>query len=431
MASISVADDIGCLNRQLFSNLDARLDYEGGPEKVLLDLDHLSVHITMSSADVYVAPIHRFYIDVRPLIPMTRRDSKSLPLLSMLRAEQQASIQAYKRPADRLMSLGSALLKYFFIHQYAKVPWKDICISKTAKPHGRPYWDPLADWKGKGGIEFNVTHQNGLVALVGCLTSTAQSPDYAAPLTMNSGNQMENAYFQVRLGVDLACTQEEGRTPSDVTTQDKLEEWVDIFKEMFSEASRKDMKSALVSNANSDVNIIQKRFRRFYAHWALKEAFIKMVGEGLLADWLAQLEFENVHAPDPAIKHDHPCDGFSWAFRDQEEFKWTPPGNAVKNISPTLYGKKVDRVQMQLVAYEKDYLFATASKGIVEPEEGRWIKLDIDKDVRPCAEGRCKCLEEKITDMSSVITSPIFSDIPAEERPSYTLVQADELSQGL
>ena len=384
--------------------------------------------MALSTSSEYLAPIYRFYIDVRPQIPLMSRDSTALPLLSTLRAEQQASILGYMRPADRLMSLGSALLKYVFIHKYARVPWKDIHISKTPKPHGRPYWSPLASWKGKGGIEFNVTHQYGLIGLVGCLTPTAQSPIYSSPLTRIEEGQPDSD-FQVRLGVDVACTREEGRTPADVTTQDKLDEWVDIFAEMFSEASRNDMKSALILHANPEVTIIQQRFRRFYAHWALKEAFIKMVGEGLLADWLAELEFQNVNAPDPATEHDHPCDGFSWAFRDQEELKWTPPIKAVKDISATLYGEKVDDVQMQLVAYEQDFLFAIASKGIVEldpgDEVGRWIKLDIEKDIRPCAEGSCKCLEESITDMTSVITSPIFSKLSPEHPPSYTLIQAE------
>ena len=384
--------------------------------------------MTLLKPGEYVAPIHRFYIDVRPQIPLTSRNSKELPLLSTLRAEQQASILGYMRPADRLMSLGSALLKYVFIHKYARVPWKDVHICKTPKPHGRPYWSALPDWKGEGGIEFNVTHQNGLIALVGCLTPTAQSPTYSSPLTRIEEGQSDSK-SQVRLGVDMACTREEGRTPADVTTQDKLDEWIDIFAEMFSEASRKDMKSASVPHAEPEVDIIHKRFRRFYAHWALKEAFIKMVGEGLLADWLAELEFVNVQAPDPATEHDHPCDGFSWAFRDQEELKWTPPIKAVKDISAKLYGKRVDDVQMHLVAYEQDFLFATAIKGIVEPgegdEAGRWIKLDIEKDIRPCAEGRCNCLQENIADMSSVITSPIFSEAPPEQKSSYTLLQAE------
>ena len=384
--------------------------------------------MALSSPSEYVAPIHRFYIDVRPQIQLTSRNSKLLPLLSTIRAEQQASILAYMRPADRLMSLGSALLKYVFIHKYARVPWKDIQVSKTPKPHCRPYWSPPPGWKGEGGIEFNVTHQNGLVAIVGCLTPTAQSPNYSSPLTKDQEHQT-GTNFQVRLGVDMACTQEEGRTPSDITTQDKLDEWVDIFAEMFSEASRKDMKSASLPHAEPGVNIIHRRFRSFYAHWALKEAFIKMVGEGLLADWLADLEFGNVHAPDPVTEHDHPCDGFSWALRDQEEVKWTPPAKTVKNISATLYGKKVDDVRMQLVAYEQDFLFATAIKGIFEPgegdEAGRWIKLDIEKDIRPCAEGRCNCLQESIADMSSVTTSPIFSQSPPKQKSSYNLLQAE------
>jgi len=46
--------------------------------------------------------------------------------------------------------------------------------------------------------------------------------------------------------------------------------------------------------------VIDEKVRRFYAYWCLHEAFIKMQGEALLADWLKELDFRNVRAPKPA-----------------------------------------------------------------------------------------------------------------------------------
>lgn len=221
---------------------------------------------------------------------------------------------------------------------------------------------------------------------------------------------------QVRLGVDLACTREEGRSPKDVTSQAKLDDWVDIFGEMFSETCRNDMKHASVPGTDN-LTIFQKRLRRFYAYWGLKEAFIKMVGEGLLADWLQELEFENVRVPDPASPDDFPDDGFSWAFNDAEERKWTPPDRAVKDISATLYGHRVNDVQLDLVAYEQDFLVATAMRGVRDAAEGTnggWINLDIEKDIRPCAESRCRCLIEKVGSRPTSSKSPLT--IPGDER---------------
>lgn len=356
----------------------------------------------MASNDGYKTSIARYYIDIRPLIPSNKADPTFLPLIGTLFDEQQATIKKFLRPADRLMSLGSALLKYYLIHRYALIPWDGVRISKTPKPHRRPYWQPPPDWSGEGGLEFNVTHQNGLVAMIGCKTPIAQIQDYSPPLSQLNGVSSappipEATAKQVRLGVDLACTKEEGRTPKDVASQASLDEWVDIFGEMFSWRCRQDMKHASIPGADS-ATIYQKRLRRFYAYWSLKEAFIKMVGEGLLADWLKELEFENVIAPEPATAKDFPDDGFSWALHDDEEQKWSPPEKAIKDIKATLHGQSLKDVHLELVAYEHDFLLATSMRGVSDAagaSTGKWIKLDIDKEIRPCAEGRCQCLDTK------------------------------------
>ena len=356
----------------------------------------------MASGNGYHTAITRFYVDIRPLIPSNSHDPANLPLIDTLFDEQRESIKKFLRPADRLMSLASALLKYVFIHRYALIPWNEVRISKTPKPHQRPYWQPPPDWTGKGGLEFNVTHQNGLVALIGCKTPTAQSQEYSSPLrqsvSVSSPPVPEVAAKQVRLGVDLACTKEQGRTPKNVTTQAKLDEWVDIFGDVFSWRCRQDMKYAVIPDAD-ETNIFQKRLRRFYAYWSLQEAFIKMVGEGLLAEWLKELEFENVIAPEPASAEEFPDDGFSWAFNDDEERKWTPRDQAVKGLKAILHGQRVDDVQLDLVAYEEDFLLATSIRGVTDSSgasTARWVKLDIEKDIRSCAEGKCKCLDQKV-----------------------------------
>ncbi len=352
----------------------------------------------MASNGDYVTPITRFYVDVRPLIASNKDDPTNLPLIETLLGEQRETIRKFHRPADRLMSLASALLKYVFIHRYAKIPWNEVQISKTPKPHRRPFWQPPPGWTGEGGLEFNVTHQNGLIAMIGCQTPTAQSQDYSPPLlqqnSLSSSVPLPEATAeQVRLGVDLACTKEEGRTPKDVTSQASLDEWVDIFGEMFSSRCRQDMKHATIRDADN-ITIYQKRLRLFYAYWSLKEAFIKMVGEGLLADWLKELEFESVLAPEPATADDYPDDGFSWAFDNDEERKWTPADKAVTDIKAVLYGQKMDDVHLELMAYEQDFLLATSMRGVTDRNAmGKWIKLDIEKDIRPCATGNCHCLD--------------------------------------
>ncbi|ETN39443.1 uncharacterized protein HMPREF1541_05666 [Cyphellophora europaea CBS 101466] len=380
----------------------------------------------------YTTPIVRFYVDVRPAIPQARSATVELPLLDTLSRDQQDKVSAFMRPADRLMSLASALLKYVFIHRYAMIPWDEVRISRTPDPHRRPYWEPGAGSTGESGLEFNVSHQNGLVALIGCKTPEEQNQAYATHITHDSISPAdapplpETAHEQVRLGVDLACANEHGRTPADMTTQVKLDEWIDIFEEMFSEAARKHMKSAHFPDASSPAHVIQHRFRLFYAYWALKEAYIKMVGEGLLADWLSKLEFDRVSAPNPATAEDFPDDGFSWALRDEEETKWTPPDRAVRSITASMYGRELTDVSLSLVAYESDFLCATAMRGVQDSAEGtpqeRWIKLDIEKDIRPCAEGKCQCLAQKVVDVQAPLTAT--GSASATTELPYPIIQA-------
>lgn len=401
--------------------------------------------------------ITRYYIDTRPLVlpPSTPKSQQSLPLLSSLQYADQEAVTRFIRPADRFMSLASALLKYTFIHRRAKVPWPQIQMARTPHPHRRPYWEPPTIWTSPDpdtkGLEFNVSHQAGLVAIMGCTTPTAQLPNpstsisQTTPLSPTLPDQLDRldltghhtpglAAGQVRLGVDIACTNEDKRTPKDLTTQAEFEEWVDIFAEMFSDRERRDMQvapihvpvveredgefftdsddSSVEDGRAAEARHIEQKLRRFYAYWALKEAYIKMVGEGLLADWLRELEFVNVVAPPvpkglkqakrPAVGavpssqahnhgHLHP-DGYQ-----HESEKWTPPDKAEKGVTTLFRGKKVEDVDIELVAYDEDFILATATRGVREldtgPETRRWLRLDIDRDIRPCAEGTCSCLD--------------------------------------
>ncbi|KIX03899.1 uncharacterized protein Z518_07452 [Rhinocladiella mackenziei CBS 650.93] len=414
----------------------------------------------------YMTTIDRYYIDTRPLVPSPSnpKSRHSLPLLSTLQFSDQEAVTRFIRPADRFMSLASALLKYYFIHRRAKIPWSEVHISRTPHPHRRPFWEPPEDWEGQDesypggkqkikGLEFNVSHQAGLVAIIGCSTPTPQLPnshaDSLAPNLPESLDHMDLTGHHtlslpselIRLGVDIACTNEDKRTPKDLTTQAKFDEWVDIFAEMFSDRERRNMRVAPIhvpvvereegdgpgsdgddsptDHVNSvqrdrEAKIIQLKLRRFYAYWGLKEAYIKMVGEGLLASWLRELEFLDVVAPPVPAQHanhththnhkNNSSSGFSVVSPETEIEKWSPPSKAEKRMTTLLRGRKVEDVDIELVAYDADFMVATAMRGVREAEPDssstvgestsrrRWLKLDIEKDVRPCAEGRCRCL---------------------------------------
>lgn len=576
--------------------------------------------------------INRWYIDTRPLVPQPSNPKSlhSLPLLSTLQHADQEAVTRFIRPADRFMSLASALLKYTFIHRRAKIPWSQVQISRTPAPHRRPYWEPPENWSTTDiyddrdaiyggpcqvkGLEFNVSHQAGLVTIIGCSTPTAQipttivpNPNPFSPTVLDSLAQIDinthptttafNDRDVIRLGVDIACTNEDKRTPKDLTTQAKFDEWIEIFAEMFSDRERRHMRQSPIhvpvkereegewSDSNSsaassptdsheffkshEAKIIAMKLRRFYAYWGLKEAYIKMVGEGLLASWLRELEFLDVHAPPPpppkqiqnkpastlstqrprkssighgliesqnlplpasadvfahrkslaaisgglpavgetprqentttnaaagspvssqrpstsvlppldtsappahtrhrrtssipaadmyaqrrpsasadsasrprklsipasAARHRSPHHEYLSPFPDSpsttpslleparlspgpgdphhpspaETAKWTPPEQAERGMTTLFKGKRVEDVEIELVAYDTDFIIATAIRGVVEREipgdvgtfgegSGWWLRLDFEDDIAPCAEGRCACLEEQ------------------------------------
>ena len=358
--------------------------------------------------DAFHTPIVRYYVDIRPYAPISatrhlkppKKEDDHLPFLHTLPTETQEAITRYVRKPDRFMSLASALLKHLFIHKTAKIPWSKVEVSRTPKPHSRPYWAPPNDWSGKGfeGLEFNVSHQAGMVVLVGCKTPKRArearindqdeisirspaviNPDPTAVLEADSEID-EDEPENVRIGVDVACTHEPPRTP-DLSTQAKLEEWVDVFNEMFSNTEQNDMKHAPVPGLVGLTDLEQKA-RRFYTYWALKEAYIKMIGEGLLASWLRELEFRNVPVPNPSSTHAKN----SWTMLPDDEVSRLGVLFKNKNIAHTMH--------TTLEAFEDDFLIATMTRGVVDgPQNGsRWVSIDLFNDFELCATEKCLCL---------------------------------------
>lgn len=134
----------------------------------------------------------------------------------------------------------------------------------------------------------------------------------------------------------------------------------------------------------SEADAVKAGLRLFYTYWALKEAYIKMTGEALLAPWLRELEFTDVVAPGPV-----------------PESGWSKPYTGVRTW---LHGKEVQDVRVEVEAFEADYLVATAARGRRIGARSRddsidrdpWQVLEeinIEKDVAPCATGSCRCLE--------------------------------------
>ncbi|PYI23618.1 4'-phosphopantetheinyl transferase [Aspergillus violaceofuscus CBS 115571] len=344
----------------------------------------------------------RWYIDTRPLTATA--NPTNLPLITTLQPDDQASIRRFHHLKDKHMSLASNLLKYLFIHRSCRIPWDRITLSRTPAPHRRPCFIPSATLlestttstttKAIPRIEFNVSHQASLVALAG---TTIPDPADGVPT---------EGIPQV--GIDITCTNERQPASRNSTTpeppRDTFTNYVDIFAEVFSPEEIRLIKTLQPPTAHETTTTttttthtpqesssdagLEYSYRVFYAYWALKEAYIKMTGEALLAPWLRELEFAGVVAPEPAAPK-------------------TKVGEPYTGVRTTLHKQPVEEVRVEIVAFETDYLIATAARGpgigarrggsgADTAQQDSWEALreiDIERDVRPCAEGRCRCLE--------------------------------------
>ncbi|KAL2803013.1 hypothetical protein BJX63DRAFT_89524 [Aspergillus granulosus] len=319
----------------------------------------------------------RWYIDTRALTSTTT----TLPLLHTLRENDQTTVQKFYHLKDKHMSLASALLKYFFIHRTCRIPWSDVSISRTPDPHRRPCFIPNGSGNGSEGekipeIEFNVSHQASMVAIVG----TTISPPPSA--------EASEKWKKPEVGVDITCVNERQSRSGEGRSLATLKKYIEIFSEVFSAREMDDMRSLTGASAewrssDAENRLVDYGYRLFYTYWALKEAYIKMTGEALLAPWLRELEFSNVVAPGAESG-----DGIF--------------GEPYKSVRTTLYKQAVKDVRIEVVALEGDYLFATATRGggIGSESTGLgaedpWLpfeKVDIERDIGPCARGTCGCL---------------------------------------
>ena len=121
--------------------------------------------------------------------------------------------------------------------------------------------------------------------------------------------------------------------------------------------------------------------RRFYTFWTLKEAYVKMTGEALLAGWLRELEFRDVRAPGVA-----------------EEGNW---GQVERDVQVWFRGRRMEGLRVEVVGFGKEYIIAMVVRGLNDDGQGALLgrgmrEVDIERDVGPCAEGRCGCLREEI-----------------------------------
>ncbi|KAI9836297.1 MAG: hypothetical protein M1837_003425 [Sclerophora amabilis] len=276
----------------------------------------------------------RWLLDVRS---KWREDfsSQASPYLALLPPSTHPHILAYHFTKDRAMSLGSALVKYHAVHLTTSLPYTSIVISRDPTTQKPVYHSPLPS---SPSLTFNVSHQAGLVALIGS----------AGPPCRN-------------VGIDIVCVNErndlERLASSESGKVGGIDDWVDMHAEVFAPAEMQDMKTwtpppPSPPRSSGDTRLLlEQRLRRFYAFWALKEAYIKLKGEALLAPWLKEVEFRNVRVPSPVDGGE----GSAASNRGTDVLLHTS-----RDVEVWFRGKLVTDVKMELKAFESNYMIATA-----------------------------------------------------------------------
>ena len=311
-------------------------------------------------------------------------DDQALEALALISEEEAKACTKKVFIPDGRLSLGSALLKRLFVSKSLGIPWDEVKYGRRGDPkHGKPA-AVLPDGSF-APIDFNVSHQNGLVALVGW------RPNNVSTFVGESA----------QVGVDIVCDNE--RNDYRLIDMDGFDEWIDVYEEIFSDEERWDLKyhvdavtlldgqqidrynlgradrcvrrgeeltattpSGQHITFDSDI-LIEAKLRRFYVSWCYKEAYIKLTGEALLAPWLKNLEFHNVRSPQQGV-----------VPRCSVHGVW---GEKIDDVEVFMHGKRRHDVKMAIQALEEHYMIATAVRGEDLPDVPSFESLNTESDI--------------------------------------------------
>jgi 4'-phosphopantetheinyl transferase len=223
--------------------------------------------------------VFQWVLDTRQLWPQATQTAQlkthASRQLALLSSSEQADVLKYIHVRDAKMALGSRLLKRYLIARFAgrpsktNIPWDDAVTTrnKDTKPvfiHPKDGSEPLI---------FNVSHQNGLVALVGALSAPKG----------------------VTVGVDIVCPTERRVRDHDMIKKEGWQTFVRIHDEVLCPAEVNALNALPFGSSPADLD---RKLRYFYALWCLREAYVKMTGEALLAPWLKVLEMRHFAPPE-------------------------------------------------------------------------------------------------------------------------------------
>ncbi|KAI0118327.1 phosphopantetheinyl transferase [Nemania sp. FL0031] len=290
----------------------------------------------MTSSKVEVI---QYLVDTRKLWPAATQTShletEAARPLALLTPEERTKVLKYYFVADAKMALASHLLKHWVVSKYCDVPWRETKLS--ADTNGKPVYKDTA---GRQPVVFNVSHQAGLVALV-------------AVHGYDAANEGDSS--KVDIGVDIVCVSERERRDHQMIRTQGWAKFVDMHADVFGRAEAAYLKTGLATApAAAEMYAALRtederrdyRLRAFYTLWCLREAYVKMTGEALLAAWLGDLNFRGFVPPEPGVV-------FAQSGED-------PPEQVIRTHDVVFKGAKVEDANICIRALGPDYMTCTA-----------------------------------------------------------------------
>ena len=207
--------------------------------------------------------------------------------LDLLTEDERTNVLRYYFVKDAKLALGSILLKRHAVAHFCGVPWADAVITRDART--KPIYRAR---DGSQPLLFNVSHQAGLVVLF-AVHKPPPPPTGFAGDGGGGGDDDDTEGFAI--GVDVVCPSERRQRDHDMIARDGWPRYVDMHADVFSpgETARlKALPSAAAAAGRTDTMLAY-----FYALWCLREAYVKMTGEALLAKWLRELELRGFAPP--------------------------------------------------------------------------------------------------------------------------------------
>ncbi|KAI9163254.1 4'-phosphopantetheinyl transferase NpgA [Paramyrothecium foliicola] len=301
--------------------------------------------MSSSSSSTNPAPtVVRWVLDTRNLWPEAK-ETKQLAqfaseALDLLPDSERQQVLRYVFVRDAKLTLGSVLLKRYAISRFCGVPWSEATAVRDART--KPVFIMPAgstpDGASREPLIFNVTHQAGLVALF----AVHHPPPGLA------------------IGVDIVCQGERSKRDHATIAGQGWPHFVDVHDEVFSPREVARLKRLPFGTS-------ERLLAYFYALWCLREAYVKMTGEALLAPWLHDLEMRSFAPPGEQAPTE--LKGYDAEDKDYP-----------RDLEVWFHKAKVEDVDMTLTKLLDEYMISTSVRRGTDGsglEEGEFQVIDI------------------------------------------------------